>query len=71
MEILRDHPEIEMVERTGYPSWKQPSNKRIYCGECGQDITDDREIYEDEHYKYLCCDCLLLLHKKDFYSYWE
>ena len=60
---LRDHPEIELVERTGYPSWKQPSKKRDYCCYCGDDITDDDQ-YEDQHYIMLCKDCLLDLHKK-------
>ena len=41
---LRDHPEIEWCERTGYPSWRQPSNKKTYCGECGKDITDADQL---------------------------
>lgn len=60
---LRDHPEIALVERTGYPSWKQPTGKRKYCCYCGDDITDDDQ-YEDQHYIILCKDCLLDLHKK-------
>lgn len=67
MNQLRDYPEIELCERTGYPSWRQPSNKKTYCGECGRDITD-ADQYEDEHYKFLCEDCLLFLHKKDFWN---
>lgn len=55
------HPEIDWIERTGYPSYAQP--KKIYCGECGKCL-DDEDIYEDRLYEYLCEDCLLFFHKK-------
>lgn len=57
------HPEIDWIERTGYPSYNQP--KEIYCGECGKDITDS-EVYCDETYDHLCKRCLLWLHKADY-----
>lgn len=63
MSMLGDHPEIESIMRTGYPTYAQPRD--IYCGECGKDITDDDQ-YEDEHYAYLCRECLLYFHKKGF-----
>ena len=58
---LRDHPDIEWCERTGYPSWNQPQTH--YCGECGKAL-DEEEEYEDAGYEYLCADCLLFLHRK-------
>lgn len=58
-----DHPEIQSIERTGYPTWNQPEDRIIYCGECGCEIVGD--VYEDDSYDYLCRDCLLMLHKKD------
>ena len=59
---LYDHPEIESMIRTGYPTWCQP--KTIYCDCCGEDISDDAEIYEDYYYENLCMNCLLSLHEK-------
>ena len=56
-----EHPEIEWIERTGYPSWNQP--KYFNCEMCGDEITSD-EVYEDFGFDYLCEDCLLKLHKK-------
>lgn len=60
---LIEHPEITMIERTGYPSYAQPES--FYCEECGDDITDD-DKYEDENHEYLCQRCLLYLHKKEW-----
>lgn len=59
---LPDHPDIASALRTGYPVNGQP--KPIYCGECGQRLDCEHEIYEDQGYDYLCKDCLLMLHKK-------
>ena len=63
MIIVRDHPDIEWIMATGYPSWSQP--KSHYCEECGKCL-DDETIYEDRTHEYLCKDCLLLLHEKDW-----
>lgn len=65
---LPDHVEVQWAERTGYPSWKQPSKNRNYCCHCGEDITDDDQ-YEDQYYIMLCKECLLDLHKKDQFVY--
>ena len=58
---MLQHPEITWAERTGYPSWNQPSE--IRCDTCG-DIIED-EVYEDEYHETLCLDCLLSLHLKE------
>lgn len=60
-----EHPEISWIERTGYPSWKQDP-PQIYCEECGRNITEEN-VYEDENHKYMCCECLLFYHRKDFW----
>ena len=62
--ILPDHPDIESALKTGYPLNGQP--KQLYCGECGQPLDDEDDIYEDRYYDYLCKECLLMLHKKDW-----
>lgn len=59
--MLRDHPDIEWVERTGYTKWNQPQS--VYCEECGKCL-DDEEQYDDSNHEYLCEECLLSLHKK-------
>ena len=38
------HPEITWIERTGYPSYNQPTSH--YCEECGKCL-DDEDEYED------------------------
>ena len=38
-----EHPEIGWIERTGYPSWLQPSDHDLDC--------EDDWDYEDEDYK--------------------
>lgn len=60
-----EHPEITWARKTGYPSFAQP--KKYYCEVCGKDITD-LDKYEDDRHKYLCEDCLLFYHKKDWWS---
>lgn len=60
---LPDHPEIESVMRTGYPSWNQP--KEIYCECCDNDISDE-EVFEDGEYEYLCVTCLMKKYKKEW-----
>ena len=57
-----EHPEIEWIKRTGYPSWNQP--KYLSCEVCGDELTFD-EVYEDFCYKCLCENCLLKLHKSE------
>jgi hypothetical protein len=59
--MIPDHPDIQSIERTGYPQDNQPVP--IYCGECGCELQDD--VYEDNYYDYLCERCLLRLHKKE------
>lgn len=61
---LPDHPDIASALRGGYPIGKEPQD--YYCGECGERIEHEDEVYEDIHYDYLCKDCLLRLHKKDW-----
>lgn len=39
------------------------SEKKIYCDECGRDITNKHQ-FEDRHHNNLCEDCLLMLHEK-------
>ncbi len=58
--MMIQHPEITWAERTGYPSWNQPSEAR--CDNCGGIV--DGEVYEDEYNESLCLDCLLKLHLK-------
>lgn len=58
---LRDHPDIEWAERTGYPKWNQPEIFR--CDQCGDEIDGD-EVYSDSTHEYLCEYCLCLLHRK-------
>ena len=59
---IGNHPEIDWIESTGYPSYLQPET--IYCEMCGKDITDDNK-YEDESHENLCDVCLLELHLVD------
>lgn len=58
---MREHPDIEWAERTGYPKWNQP--KLYHCDRCGDEI--DGDIYEDDFYDCLCELCLLSTHKKE------
>ena len=62
MQNIPNHPEIERALKTGYPSWNQP--KSCYCEECGKCL-DDEQVYEDTTHRYLCKECLLILHEKD------
>lgn len=59
---IPDHYEITWVERTGYPSWNQPTEH--YCERCGDEL--DNEYYESYPYEYLCKCCLLDMHRKEF-----
>jgi NAD-dependent SIR2 family protein deacetylase len=38
--------------------------KKVYCNECGRDVTE-RQQYYDQYHSTLCKDCLLMLHKKE------
>lgn len=62
-EYVPDHPEIRWLQLTGYTSYNQP--KDIYCDECGRKITWEK-VYEDESHEYICEDCLLFFHRKDW-----
>lgn len=61
---MRDHPVIEWCERTGYPQWNQP--KSCYCQNCGECL-DNKEVYADRAYEFLCKECLLILHEKQWW----
>lgn len=37
--------------------------KKIYCDECGREITNKQQYY-DQYHGNLCRDCLLMLHEK-------
>ena len=56
-----EHPEIEWVNRTGYPSWNQP--QYYECERCHEELSFE-DIFEDEDYEMLCKDCLCELHQK-------
>ena len=58
------HPDITMIERTGYPSLYQEDEADIYCCECGGRIHDEDEVYECKTHATLCEDCLKMLHRK-------
>jgi hypothetical protein len=64
MERIGNHPEIDWIESTGYPSHLQP--EPIYCEMCGEDISDEEYIYEDSYHNCLCENCLLKYHRKDW-----
>ena len=55
-----DHPEVESIMRTGYPSWMKDEP---VCERCGDEISG--EVYEDECHETLCEYCLLKLHLKE------
>lgn len=61
--MIPDHPDIECAMRTGYGRYNQPESH--YCEECGICL-DDMKIYDDAAHDYLCKDCLLTLHEKDW-----
>ena len=58
-----EHPDIGWIMRTGYPADMQ-SEPKIYCEECGKDITNKPQ-YEDAYHDYLCESCLLYFHIKE------
>ena len=60
MRDLPDHPVIEAMERTGYPPGFE--DDRIYCENCGDDLTDE-DVYHDGLHDILCERCLLRLHE--------
>lgn len=39
------------------------SEKKVYCNECGRDVTNKQKYY-DQYHSTLCRDCLLMLHAK-------
>lgn len=58
-----EHPDITAAIRTGYPKRAEPEVP-YYCGECGEEIDEDEDIYSDRLYDCLCEDCLKLLHRR-------
>lgn len=63
MEYVPDHPDIESCMRTGYPVWNQPVEYQ--CEACGIELEVD-DSYEDEDHEFLCEECVLNLHKKEY-----
>lgn len=61
---LPDHPDITWAMRTGYPSWNQPIEDT--CEICGEELSSD-DTYEDHDHDKICKNCLLYLHKKDWW----
>lgn len=59
-----DHPDVAYALKTGYPRWKQPQS--YYCEECGTSL-EDEQAYEDAGHDFLCKDCLLTLHEKNWW----
>lgn len=64
MATLRNHPEIDWIERTGYPSWMQEDENEVRCDECGRIIEEWDDVYECRTHSTLCLECLKMLHKK-------
>lgn len=56
-----DHPDITKALVTGYPTFSQPED--ISCDFCGADLNEET-VYEGRGYRYLCRECLLMLHEK-------
>jgi len=54
MELMRDHPIIENMERTGYPDGKEPTYPR--CPICGEEC---ETIYKSKDYEIVGCDCCI------------
>ena len=61
--LTLQHPDITWAERTGYPSWNQPTWDT--CEVCGDELSVD-DTYYDCDYDYLCKSCLLQSHKKEW-----
>ncbi len=51
MELMRDHPVIENMERTGYPDGKEPTYP--HCPVCGEEC---ETIYADRFGEVFGCD---------------
>lgn len=62
-DMYLEHPDITETLKNGYTSWNRP--EYYYCCKCGEELNPE-EVYEDFGYDYLCEDCLLGLHKKEF-----
>lgn len=54
MELMRNHPIIENMERTGYPDGKEPTYPR--CPICGEEC---ETIYKSKDYEIVGCDCCI------------
>lgn len=58
------HPLITEIERYGHPAWM--TEETIYCEKCQKDLSDSADVYDDWFHEYLCEDCLLELHRKEW-----
>ena len=54
MEIIRDHPIVENMERTGYPDGKEPAYP--HCPVCGREC---ETVYKNKDFDILGCDTCL------------
>lgn len=61
---IPENYDIDHVMKTGYPPGYEEPKPLAYCGECGNELYDESDVYEDDKYNYLCEDCLKMLHKK-------
>lgn len=62
--MIMNHPEVDWIEQTGYPSWNQP--EELFCECCGRNL-ESKTVYFDEDFEILCKKCLLDRHKRDDY----
>ena len=62
---LPEHPDIRYIEQHGYPPGAKVPH--ITCEVCDKCL-DNEAIYEDSYYKYLCKECLLELHFREYGS---
>lgn len=58
-----EHPSITRAMRYGYERKEEPTEP-YYCGECGEEIDEDDEMYSDRLYDCLCESCLKMLHRR-------
>ena len=42
------HPEIDWIERTGYPSWMQEEDTEEYDEDSAYEESRERELFEEE-----------------------
>ena len=46
---IPDHPEIECIERTGYPSWMQEDEYEEYDEDRAYDERREAGLFEDDY----------------------